>query len=65
MPFLQLELKDLRVRTAMLEEQLQAATEANDSLLAEWEHWAEQGRLYEQSVTELSRITDRVAELEG
>ena len=42
-----------------------AVTEANDSLLAERESWAAQGRLYEQSMTEVARISDRVAELEG
>ena len=39
--------------------------EANDSLLAERERWAEQGRLYEQSVAELARLFDRFVELEG
>ena len=65
MSFLQQELKDLRVRTTMLEEQQLTALEANDALLAERERWAEQGRLYEKSVAELARLSDRVAELEG
>ena len=65
LPFLQRELRDLRVRTEMLEEQHQADLEANDSLLAERERWAEQGRLYEQSVAKLARLSDRVVELEG
>ena len=65
LPFLQRELRDLRVKAEMLEEQHQAALEANDSLLAENERWMEQGRLYEQSVAELAQLSDRVFELEG
>ena len=65
LPSLERELRDLKVRAEMWEEQHQAAKEVNNSLLAECERWAEQSRLYEQSLTELARLSDRVVELEG
>ena len=47
LPNLQRELRCLKVRVEALEERCKAAMEANDSLLAVRERWAEKGRLYE------------------